>query len=129
MGVTMSEKPKKLSYVEMGLEAVLKIKVYRVGASRMAIRKYIETNYGPIGSNASFRKAVKKLVDEGTLTQKGQRFRLEPGKNQVLLKGPPNPKKKKKPVKKKTKTKKKATKKKKKKATKKATKKKATKKK
>merc|ERR1712150_419722 len=107
------------------------------GASRQAIKKYIEETYKKVVSLPALRSALKKLVADGVLLQTGQRFKLDQAKRAELRKPAPKPKKtKKKPVKKKTKKKKKKTKKKKpkkkktkKKATKKKTKKKATKKK
>merc|ERR1712156_547852 len=123
---------KKLSYSDMVLQAVLNIKDYRKGASRQAVKKYIEDSYKKVVSLPALRSAIKKLVADGVLLQTGQRFKLEQAKRAELRKPAPKPKKKKKkPVKKKTKTKKKKTKKKKpkKKKTKKKTKKKAAKKK
>merc|ERR1711997_382658 len=104
---------------------------FRKGASRQAVKKYIEDSYKKVVSLPALRSAIKKLVADGVLLQTGQRFKLEQAKRAELRKPAPKPKKKKKkPVKKKTKKKKKKTKKKtKKKATKKKTKKKATKKK
>merc|ERR1712242_620834 len=106
---------------------------YTKGASRQAIKKYIEVTYKKVVSLPALRSALKKLVADAVLLQTGQRFKLDKAKRAELRKPAPKPKKKKKkPVKKKTKKKKKAkkkTKKKtKKKATKKKTKKKATKK-
>merc|ERR1711997_1339579 len=116
----------------MVLQAVLNIKDYRKGASRQAIKKYIEGTYNKVVSLVALRKAIKKLVDSEFLIQDGQRFKLQQAKRQELRKPPPK-KKKKKVVKKKTKKKKKKKKrpkkKKKKKKKKKSTKKKTTKKK
>merc|ERR1712083_510205 len=126
MGILMAAKPKVLSYNDMVLQAVLNIKDYIKGASRQAIKKYIEVTFNKVVSLPAFRSALKKLVDNGSLLQDGQRFKLEKGKRAELRKPPPKPKKKK-VVKKKPKTKKKkkkATKKKKKTTKKKATKKK-----
>merc|ERR1712203_486342 len=98
----------KLSYSDMAVQAVLKTRVYKKGVSRQAIKKYIETEYKKVVANSALRAALKKLVAAGTLSQDGQRFRLDPEKKKALLKPPPKPKKKKKkPVKKKTKKKKK----------------------
>merc|ERR1711894_267386 len=110
------------------LQAVLNIKDYQKGASRQAIKKYIEVTYKKVVSLPALRSALKKLVGDAVLLQTGQRFKLDQAKRAELRKPAPKPKKKKKkPVKKKTKKKKKKTKKKK--PTKKKTKKKATKKK
>merc|ERR1711894_234756 len=101
---------------------------FRKGASRQAIKKYIEESYKKVVSLPALRTAIKKLVADGVLLQNGQRFKLDQAKRAELRKPAPKPKKKKKkPVKKKKKTKKKKPKKKKtkKKATKKKTKKKA----
>merc|ERR1712113_620405 len=129
MGATET---KKLIYTEMVLQAVLNIKDYRKGASRPAIKKYVEDTYSKVTTPAALRRAIKNLVDKATLTQEGQRFKLNQEKRKELRKPAPKPKKKKAVVKKKPKkktkkkTKKKATKKKStKKSTKKTTKKKA----
>merc|ERR1712150_357088 len=101
MGVT---KEKKLTYADMAIQAVLKTRVYKVGVSRQAIKKYIETTYSKVVSNVALRAALKKLVSTGVLKQNGQRFRLDAEKKKQLLKPAPKPKKKKKKVvKKKTK--------------------------
>merc|ERR1712083_588940 len=86
--------------------AVLNIKDYIKGASRQAIKKYIEVTFNKVVYLPAFRSALKKLVDNGSLLQDGQRFKLEKGKRAELRKPPPKPKKKK-VVKKKPKTKKK----------------------
>merc|ERR1712244_44995 len=96
---------------------------YIKGASRQAIHKYIETTFAKTVSLTALRSALKKLVDNGTLLQDGQRFKLEKAKRAELRKPAPKPKKKK-VVKKKTtkkKTKKKTATKKKSKTTKKKT--------
>merc|ERR1712080_775492 len=103
---------KKLSYSDMVLQAVLNIKDYWKGASRQAVKKYIEDSYKKVVSLPALRSAIKKLVADGILLQTGQRFKLEQAKRAELRKPAPKPKKKK-PVKKKTKKKKKKTKKKK----------------
>merc|ERR1712130_25955 len=104
----MGAKAVKLSYSDMAVQAVLKTRVYKKGVSRQAIKKYIETEYKKVVANSALRAALKKLVAAGTLSQDGQRFKLDPEKKKALLKPPPKPKKKKKkPVKKKTKKKKK----------------------
>merc|ERR1712080_434086 len=102
----MTEKVKTLSYEEMTLQAVLNIKVFRKGASRQAIRKYIETTF-KIEPKWGLRRAIKKLVTDGLLIQEGQRFKLDPEKKAAMKKGPPKKKKpdKKKPAKKKPKKK------------------------
>merc|ERR1712037_307808 len=109
----------------MVLQAVLNIKDYIKGASRQAIKKYIEVTYKKVASPAALRSAIKKLVASGVLLQNGQRFKLDKVKRAELRKPAPKPKKKKKKTKKKTKKK---AKKKVKKKTKKKTKKKAAKK-
>jgi len=115
----MATKTKNISYTEMVLQAVLNIKDYRKGASRPAIKKYVEDTYSKVTTPAALRRAIKNLVDKGTLTQEGQRFKLNQEKRKELRKPAPKPKKKKAVVKKKPKkktkkkTKKKATKKKK----------------
>merc|ERR1712176_424275 len=95
--------------------AVLNIKDYTKGASRPAIKKYIEVNFNKVVAPSALRRAIAQLVDAGTLLQEGQRFKLEKAKRVELRKPAPKPKKKKKVVKKtkKKKTKKKKTKKKK----------------
>merc|ERR1711963_707753 len=98
-----------MGYSDMVLQAVLNIKDYSKGASRPAIKKYIETNYRKVGFASSLRSAIAKLVASGVLLQEGQRFKLDKTKRAELRKPAPKPKKKKKVVKK---TKKKATKKK-----------------
>merc|ERR1711941_65309 len=102
----------------MVTQAVLNIKDYTKGASRPAIKKYIEVTYSKVASAPILRRSIKKLVDNGTLLQEGQRFKLDKAKRAELRKQAPKPKKKKKKVVKK-KTKKKAKKKTKKKTTKK----------
>merc|ERR1712053_26074 len=71
-----------------------------------AIKKYIEVTFNKVISLPAFRSALKKLVDNGSLLQDGQRFKLEKSKRVELRKPPPKPKKKK-VAKKKPKTKKK----------------------
>merc|ERR1739842_134504 len=107
------------SYEDMALGAILEIKDYIKGASRQAIRKYIEDTYNRVVSQPSLRKALQKLVDSGALLQTGQRFKLDKAKRAELRKPAPKPKKKKKKVVKKKTKKKKAKKKTKKKTTKK----------
>merc|ERR1712154_51925 len=121
----------KMTYTDMVLQAVLNIKDYIKGASRPAIKKYIEVTFSKVASPSVLRKAIKNLVDSGTLIQEGQRFKLDKAKRAELRKPAPKPKKKKKAAPKKKKTKKKTKKKKttKKKKPKKKTKKKSTKKK
>merc|ERR1712083_1274658 len=118
----MGAKSKTLTYSDMVLQAVLNIKDYIKGASRPAIKKYIEVTYKKVASPSALRGAIKKLVASGVLLQTGQRFKLDKAKRVELRKPAPKPKKKKKTVKKKK------PKKKKKKKTKKKTKKKAAKK-
>merc|ERR1712062_263344 len=97
----------------MGLvvKAVLNIKDYRKGASRPAIKKYIESNHKKVMNPASLRVALAKAVASGDILQEGQRFKLPKEKRAELRKPAPKPKKKKvktkKKTKKKTKTKKK----------------------
>merc|ERR1712025_1433452 len=84
--------------------AVLNIKDYIKGASRPAIKKYIEVTFSKVVSASALRRAIKTLVDNGSLLQEGQRFKLEKTKRAELRKPPPKPKKKavkKKPAKKK----------------------------
>merc|ERR1712115_268085 len=103
------------TYEQMVLQAVLNIRDFIRGASRQAIKKYIETSFSKVVSASAFRVAIKKLVDSGVLLQDGQRFKLEKSKRVELRKPAPKPKKKKakkKVTKKKKKTKKKTTKKK-----------------
>merc|ERR1712038_1543274 len=109
----------------MVLQAVLNIKDYIKGASRQAIKKYIEVTFKKVASPSALRSAIKKLVAAGTLLQDGQRFKLDKAKRVELRKPPPKPKKKKKKTVKKKKPKKKKKKKTKKKKTKKKTKKKS----
>merc|ERR1712038_695256 len=97
---------KTLTYSEMVLQAVLNIKDYIKGASRQAITKYIEVTFAKSVSKVALRAALKKLVDDGSLLQEGQRFKLDKAKRVELRKPAPKPKKKK-VVKKKTTTKKK----------------------
>merc|ERR1712141_565503 len=106
---------KTLTYGDMALEAVLNIKAYNKGASRQAIKKYIEVNHKKIGNLSALRTALAKAVASGDLIQEGQRFRLKKEKRLELRKPAPvkkkKPKQKKKPAKKKTKKKKPAKKK------------------
>merc|ERR1712141_567555 len=92
---------KTLTYGDMALEAVLNIKAYNKGASRQAIKKYIEVNHKKIGNLSALRTALAKAVASGDLIQEGQRFRLKKEKRLELRKPAPKPKKKKKVVKKK----------------------------
>merc|ERR1712012_1310895 len=104
------------TYGDLVMKAVLNIKDYRKGASRPAIKKYIESNHKKVLNPASLRVALSKAVASGDLLQEGQRFKLSKEKRAELRKPTPKPKKKK--VVKKTKKKnKKKTKKKKKKKT------------
>merc|ERR1712062_234827 len=104
------------TYSDMVLQAVLNIKDYQKGASRQAIKKYIEVTYKKVVSLPALRSALKNLVGDAVHLQTGQRFKLDKAKRAELRKPAPKPKKKKKkPVKKKTKKKKKKTRKKKKK--------------
>merc|ERR1712080_605952 len=105
---------KKLTYSDMVLQAVLNIKDYHKGASRQAIKKYIEVTYKKVVSLPALRSALKKLVADAVLLQTGQRFKLDKAKRAELRKPAPKPKKKKKVVKKKKPKKKKKAKKKKK---------------
>merc|ERR1712038_2036879 len=83
---------KTLTYSEMVLQAVLNIKDYIKGASRQAITKYIETTFDKVVSLAALRSAIKKLVDDGTLLQEGQRFKLDKVKRAELRKPAQKPK-------------------------------------
>merc|ERR1712233_179594 len=105
---------KEMTYEQMVLKAVLNIRDFVRGASRQAIKKYIETSFSEVVSASAFRVALKKLVDGGVLLQEGQRFKLEKSKRVELRKPAPKPKKKTKKTKKtkKKKTQKKKTKKK-----------------
>merc|ERR1712130_322550 len=76
------------------------------GASRQAVKKYVETTFNKVVSPVALRNAIKKLVDSGVLLQDGQRFKLDKDKRVELRKPAPKPKKKKKPKKKTTKKKK-----------------------
>merc|ERR1712167_329455 len=112
--VILSNMPTKtLTYGDMVLEAVLNIKDYIKGASRQAIKKYIEVNHKKVGNLSALRTALAKAVASGDLIQEGQRFKLNKEKRQELRKPAPV-KKKKKTKKKKKKTEKKKKKKKKK---------------
>merc|ERR1712233_210463 len=108
----MGSKSKNMKYNDMVLQAVLNIRDYRKGASRQAIKKYIETSFDKVVSQSALRNAVKKLVDGGVLLQEGQRFKLVKSKREELRKPAPKPKKKKVVKKKVTKKKKKKKKKK-----------------
>merc|ERR1712080_298066 len=88
---------------------------YIKGASRQAIKKYIETNHKPVKNASAIRVALAKAVEAGDLVQEGQRFKLVKEKRAELRKPTPKPKKKKAVKKVVTKTKKKKKKKKKKK--------------
>merc|ERR1712217_925936 len=101
-----------MGYSDMVLQAVLNIKDHIKGASRQAIKKYIEVTFKKVASPSALRSAIKKLVAAGTLLQEGQRFKLDKAKRVELRKPPPKPKKKKKKTVKKKKPKKKKTKKK-----------------
>merc|ERR1712217_59465 len=115
--------PAKRSYGDLTLEAVLNIKDYIKGASRPAIKKYIETNAKIVVHQPSLRRAIAAAVASGDLIQEGQRFKLNKDKRAALRKPAPKPKKKKPKKKTKKKKPKKKTKKKPKKKTKKKTKK------
>merc|ERR1712098_868462 len=110
MGIMVKKDP--TSYREFVLLAVLNIKDYRKGASRPAIKKYIESNHKKVLNASALRTALAKAVAVGTLIQEGQRFKLTSEKRAELRKPAPKPKKKKKKVVKKKKTKKKTAKKK-----------------
>merc|ERR1712080_787484 len=86
--------------------AVLNIKDFSRGASRQAIKKYIEANHKKIMNPAMLRKALSKAVGAGDLLQEGQRFKLPKEKRTELRKPAPKPKKKKKKTTKKKKKKK-----------------------
>ena len=122
------------AYTAMATAAVVHIKSFSKGASRPAIKKYIEATYGIAAcSAAALRKALKTLVDNKTLIADGARFKMDKAARDAAKKPKKAPKKKatkKKATKKKTTKKKPAAKKatKKKTTKKKATKKKATKK-
>merc|ERR1712115_356233 len=93
----------------MVTQAVLNIKDNK-GASRQAIKKYVEANFQKVGQPSVLRKALKALVVSGVLIPEGvSRFRLDKEKRKELRK-PPAKKKvaKKKPAKKKTTKKKKS---------------------
>jgi predicted thioesterase len=77
----------------MVLQAVLNIKDYTKGASRQAIKKYIETNYKTVGQQSALRKAIAAAVQSGVLLQEGQRFRLTKEKRAEMRKPAPKPKK------------------------------------
>merc|ERR1712038_852260 len=105
MGIVRSMPSKTMTYADMVIQAVLNIKDYQKGASRPAIKKYIEVTYSKVAGSSILRRSIKKLVDDGTLLQEGQRFKLDKAKRVELRKPAPKPKKKK--VVKKTTTKKK----------------------
>merc|ERR1712098_206038 len=109
MGIMVKKDP--TSYREFVLLAVLNIKDYRKGASRPAIKKYIESNHKKVLNASALRTALAKAVAVGTLIQEGQRFKLTSEKRAELRKPAPKPKKKKKKVVKKKKAKKKTKKK------------------
>merc|ERR1711879_630568 len=71
------------------------IKDYTKGASRQAVKKYIEVTFNKVVNLPALRTAIKKLVDAGSLLQDGQRFKLEKSKRAELRKPAPKPKKKK----------------------------------
>merc|ERR1711890_178788 len=75
------------------------------GASRPAIKKYIESNHKKVLNQSSLRTALTNAVKSGDLIQEGQRFKLNKEKRAQLRKPTPKPKKK---VVKKTKKKSKA---------------------
>merc|ERR1712173_420219 len=91
----------KETYGDLVLKAVLNIKDYRKGASRPAIKKYIESNHKKVMNPTSLRVALAKAVASGDLLQEGQRFKLPKEKRAELRKPAPKPNKK--VVKKKTK--------------------------
>merc|ERR1712203_576316 len=101
----MGMSKKNPTYEVMVFKAVLEIRDYIKGASRPAIKKYIEQTYKITASTAALRRALKKGVDSKALTQEGQRFKLDPAKRAELRKPAPKPKKKKKVAKKKKKKK------------------------
>merc|ERR1712080_476261 len=105
MGSVLMTKPNE-TYGNLVLQAVLNIKDYRKGASRQAIKKYIEANHKKVLNPRSLRDALAKAVASGDLTQEGQRFKLPKDKRVELRKPVPKSKKKKtKTAKKKTKKK------------------------
>merc|ERR1712080_799349 len=83
------------TYGVLVLEAVLNIKDYVKGASRQAIKKYIETNHKEVKNASAIRVALAKAVEAGDLKQEGQRFKLVKEKRAELRKPTPKPKKKK----------------------------------
>merc|ERR1711890_228387 len=103
-GIFMAKKNE--SYGELVIKAVLNIKDYIKGASRPAIKKYIESNHKKVLNQSSLRTALTNAVKSGDLIQEGQRFKLNKEKRAQLRK--PTPKPKKKVVKKTKKTKKKS---------------------
>merc|ERR1712050_373446 len=93
--------PKGPTYGELVLQAVLNIKDYQKGASRQAIKSYIEANGTKVLRQSALRAAIAKAVVSGDLVQSGQRFKLTKEKGAELRKPAPKPAKKKKTVKKK----------------------------
>merc|ERR1711890_34604 len=83
----------KETYGHLVLQAVLNIKDFSRGASRQAIKKYIEANHKKIMNPAMLRKALSKAVGAGDLLQEGQRFKLPKEKRTELRKPAPKPKK------------------------------------
>merc|ERR1712080_498397 len=94
MGSVLMTKPNE-TYGNLVLQAVLNINDYRKGASRQAIKKYIEANHKKVLNPRSLRDALAKAVASGDLTQEGQRFKLPKDKRAELRKPVPKSKKKK----------------------------------
>merc|ERR1712166_1028182 len=93
----------KLSYATMATKAVIACSHFGKGATRPAIKKSIATVNEKEVDAPALRRALKKLVADGALSQDGQRFKVT-----VAGKASVAPKKAKK-VKKKAATKKKKT--------------------
>ena len=99
------------TYAKMALASVLAIKSFSKGASRPAIKKFIEETYSLSVSAPALRAALKKEVAAGNLIASGARFLMKPEVRAAMRKPAPKKKKAVKKVAKKT-TKKKAPKKK-----------------
>jgi len=68
-------------YAEMIADAIKALKV-RGGASRIALKKYIQDNFVKNINPTAFRIALKKGIDDKVFAQSGQSFRLtESGKS------------------------------------------------
>jgi hypothetical protein len=65
------------TYAVMAMMAIKSIKSFSKGASRPAIKAYVEANNG-VGkaSNTALRAALTKLVSSGAVTQEGSRFMM-----------------------------------------------------